>query len=61
MGFPTDRIAHAAALSVSSDEKCDGLITVAVVASFAVISSIVMGIILAVVICKVFFESNETI
>ena len=59
-GFPTDSSIKIGTLSAASNEECDGLITVAVVASFAVISSIVMGIILAVVICKVFFESNET-
>lgn len=37
---------------VSERDDCNGLIAVAVIASFAVVSSIVMGIILAVVICK---------
>ena len=59
-GFIINNIPKTGALGAASDGECDGLITVAVVASFAVISSIVMGIILAVVICKVFFDSNDT-
>lgn len=46
-------------LQSSGDEDCNGLIIVAVIASIAVISSITMGSILAIIICK-FLSDSET-
>ena len=47
------------ALQSSDEEDCNGLIIVAVIASIAVISSITMGSILAIIMCKSLSPSNE--
>ena len=47
-------------LGSSDEEDCNGLIIVAVIASIAVISSITMGSILAIIMCKSLFDSNGT-
>ena len=47
-------------LGNSDEEDCNGLIIVAVIASIAVISSITMGSILAIIMCKSLFDSNGT-
>ena len=48
-----------AALTVNDEQDCNGLIVVAVIASVAVFSSITMGIILTVVMCKTKEYSNS--
>ena len=47
------------ALQSSDEEDCNGLIIVAVIASIAVVSSITMGSILAIIMCKSLSPSNE--
>jgi hypothetical protein len=47
-------------LQSSDEDDCNGLIIVAVIASIAVISSITMGSILAIIMCKSLSNSNET-
>lgn len=47
------------ALQSNDEEDCNGLIIVAVIASIAIISSITMGSILAIIMCKSLSPSNE--